>query len=329
MPQRARISPRLIVLATGVIIFHTIVTILEEHLFSLDEFKQSAGGAFMTFYLYTATTFLYLPIVRAGARKQERSASATTVLKVALVYVGTTTLTKTSLRYIDVPTQTVLKSAKLLPVMAGSICILGKSFSHREWIAALMLCTGITMFNLSTRFPQLEQTLAGAACIVVALLCDALLGPYQKHALSQGATTSMLMLAQSACGGLLMLVTCLLDGTFWPGLYLLVTDFDVSLTLVLWALALTSGTALVLRLVDEHSAVTAILVTTVRKALTLFASFILFPKHIGIGHPIGACLVFGSAFVTLKQPSRKPRASEREPLLPVTRGEATQHLRQV
>jgi hypothetical protein len=42
-------------------------------------------------------------------------------------------------------------------------------------------------------------------------------------------------------------------------------------------------------------------VTTGRKALTLFASFVLFPKHFGIGHPIGAMLVFGSAFVTLRR----------------------------
>ena len=54
------------------------------------------------------------------------------LLTVVTVYVGTTTLTKTSLRYIDVPTQTILKSAKLLPVMAGSILILRRSFHRRH-----------------------------------------------------------------------------------------------------------------------------------------------------------------------------------------------------
>ena len=63
---------------------------------------------------------------------------------------------------------------------------------------------------------------------------------------------------------------------------------------------------LVLRLVDEYSAVTAIVVTTARKALTLFASFLLFPKHVGLGHPVGAALVFGSAFITMKKPAKRP-----------------------
>ena len=43
--------------------------------------------------------------------------------------------------------------------------------------------------------------------------------------------------------------------------------------------------------------------TTARKTLTLIAS-VLFPKPIGIGHPIGAALVEGSAFVA----QRKKRA---------------------
>ena len=106
------------------------------------------------------------------------------LLRVATLYVGTTTLTKTSLRYIDMPTQTVLKSAKLLPVMAGSIVILGKRYSPREWLAACMLCAGIAIFNLSTHFPESRRTMAGALCICIALLCDACLGNYQKKVLA-------------------------------------------------------------------------------------------------------------------------------------------------
>ena len=60
---------------------------------------------------------------------------------------------------------------------------------------------------------------------------------------------------------------------------------------------LTCVQALILRLVDEFSAVTAITVTTLRKAGTLAASFALFPKPIGLGHPVGAALVLCSAFV--------------------------------
>ena len=48
----------------------------------------------------------------------------------------------------------------------------------------------------------------------------------------------------------------------------------------------------------------------------MVASFLLFPKHVGIGHPLGAALVFGSAFVTLKKPGTAAKQREAVPLLP-------------
>lgn len=302
--SQASSTRRFSVLAGGVLVSHTLVTVLEERLFRLDNFKQHSGGAFMTLFMYTCAVVLYLPREWRAVRDLPPE-SRRLLLTVSTLYVGTTTLTKTSLRYIDMPTQTVLKSAKLLPVMAGSIIILGRRYSVHEWVAAAMLCAGIAIFNLATHLPQSRQTLAGSVCILIALGCDAMLGNMQQKALSTaGISTDALMLMQSAFGTCLMTVTCAIDGTLVPGLHLLLDDFEVSSTLVLWAIAITAGTALVLRLVEHYSAVTAIVVTTARKALTLIASFVLFPKPIGIGHPIGAALVFGSAFVA----QRKKRA---------------------
>ena len=258
----------------------------------------------MTFFMYSCTVFAYYPRVRGftlpgNARRM--------LLFVSMIYVGTTTLTKTSLRYIDMPTQTVLKSAKLLPVMAGSIIVLGKCYSLREWMAALMLCSGVAIFSLSTNFPEFRSTLAGVLCIAIALMCDALLGNYQQKVLQMGVTTEQLLFMQSVFGMVCMLCVTIADGTLLPGIDLLLRDVQVSITLIAWAIAIIGGTALILKLVAEYSAVAAIVVTTVRKALTLIASFALFPKHIGIGHPIGAALVFGSAFVAQSAKRKRPK----------------------
>ena len=285
---------RFATLALGVLVMHTLVTILEERLFTIPAFREHSGGAFMTLFMYSFTVVAYVP----RARGQSLPPNAFKALAfVSTIYVGTTTLTKTSLRYLDMPTQTVLKSAKLLPVMAGSILILGRRYSRAEWLAAFMLCAGVVIFNMSTNFPAFQSTMQGGICIGVALTCDAMLGNYQQKVMSSGVSSDQLMLYQSVAGMLYMLVVTLADGTLFPGVDLLLHDVEVSSMLILWAIAITAGTALVLKLVAEYSAVVAIVVTTVRKALTLIASFILFPKHLGIGHPIGAALVFGSAFV--------------------------------
>ena len=280
----------------------------------MSAFKAHSGGAFMTLFMYLATCLVYSIRLRnklSGFGMPPASSARRLLLTVSMLYVGTTTLTKTSLRYIDMPTQTVLKSAKLLPVMAGSILILGKSYTIHEWVAALMLVTGICIFNLSTYFPESNQTLAGAVCICVALMCDALLGNYQQKVLNSGVATDQLMFWQSAFGATFMLVVTACDGTLRPGFDLLLTDYAVSSTMVAWAISITVGTAFILQLVAEFSAVTAIVVTTGRKALTLIASFVLFPKHLGIGHPIGAALVFGSAFVAQRKKRHQQQVQHR------------------
>mmetsp|Transcript_26036 Transcript_26036/g.45743 ORF Transcript_26036/g.45743 Transcript_26036/m.45743 type:complete len:128 (-) Transcript_26036:11-394(-) len=114
---------------------------------------------------------------------------------------------------------------------------------------------------------------------------------------------------QSAIGCVYMLFTVMATSGLSTGLRLLASDVGITFTLLTWSVALITGTALVLVLVDEFSAVAAVSVTTVRKAFTLLASFVLFPKPLGWGHAVGAALVFGSAFVARKSSPPKHRES--------------------
>ena len=293
---------RLLLLSGGVIVLHTLVTILEEALFAQPVFRAKAGSTFMTLTFYVMAAAAYAPRGGSGGggNKQPRLSRRLTgmIAASAALYVTTTTLSKTALTYIDLPTQSILKSAKLLPVMVGSIVILGQRFTLREWLAAAMLVSGIAIFSASgSGQPRGAQSLRGGACLLVALVCDAALGNYQKRVLQQGCTVQQLMLYQSLAGMLAMGAACVASGTLLPGAALLISGEPVALMLLGWAAALTAGTALILRLVDEYSAVTAITVTTLRKAGTLAASFALFPKPLGLGHPIGAALVLCSALV--------------------------------
>ena len=53
----------------------------------------------------------------------------------------------------------------------------------------------------------------GSGCILVALICDALVGNYQQKVLSRGTSVDELMLFQSAVGAAYMLAVCLATAT--------------------------------------------------------------------------------------------------------------------
>ena len=161
---------RLVQLSAGVLLSHTLVTILEEFLFADERFLRDAGTSFLTLVMYVLTLAAYFPAVHRtgelysvgrpkaallgsprGRRPQPGSFALGILLAVSVVNVGSSTLTKAALAYIDVPTQTVLKSAKLLPVMLGSVVIVRRRFTPAEWLAASMLVSGIVLFTTANR----------------------------------------------------------------------------------------------------------------------------------------------------------------------------------
>lgn len=70
----------------------------------------------------------------------------------ALLTLGTMGFSNSSLGYLNYPTQVIFKCCKLIPVMAGSILIQGKRYGPLDFIAAVLLCVGLTLFTLGEFF---------------------------------------------------------------------------------------------------------------------------------------------------------------------------------
>lgn len=66
----------------------------------------------------------------------------------AALTLGTMSFSNLALSYLNYPTQLIFKSCKLIPVMIGSIIILGKRYGFLDYIAAVVMCIGLTMFTL-------------------------------------------------------------------------------------------------------------------------------------------------------------------------------------
>jgi len=101
--------------------------------------------------------------------------------------------------------------------MFGSMLILRRRFTPSEWLAASMLVSGIALFSVANRAaapprpaaadrdPHADfDSLMGGSCVLVALLCDALLGNLQQRVLQGGTSVEALMLFQSAFGSVAM-----------------------------------------------------------------------------------------------------------------------------
>lgn len=70
----------------------------------------------------------------------------------ALLTLGTMGFSNASLGHLNYPTQVIFKCCKLIPVLIGGILIQGKRYGPLDFIAALLMCIGLTLFTLGLYF---------------------------------------------------------------------------------------------------------------------------------------------------------------------------------
>jgi drug/metabolite transporter (DMT)-like permease len=102
------------------------------------------------------------------------------------------------------------------------------------------------------------------------------------------------MLLQSLASAALLLVWTAFSGELVEGIYQCQRDPRILIALLSWAISNMAGIVVMLRIVGEFSAVTAVVLSLVRKIFSLFVSYAFFPKVFNGGHAVGLLLVFFS-----------------------------------
>jgi len=122
-------------------------------------------------------------------------------------------LSNQSLLWLNYPTQTLFKSAKLLPVMAGGVLINRRKFHVFEYLSALGLLMGLVCFTLTDMRVAPRFDFLGVFVICLALLADALIGNFQEKMFATfHCGANEVMTYSSAWAALFSLVLCAVDG---------------------------------------------------------------------------------------------------------------------
>lgn len=130
----------------------------------------------------------------AGGGLRERRAPHSWHAAVGFLTFATMWLSNQSLLWLNYPTQTVFKSAKLIPVMVGAVLINRKRFHILEYLSALALLAGLVAFTLTDAKVSPSFDLVGVFVICLALVADALIGNVQErmfHSYNTGASEMM------------------------------------------------------------------------------------------------------------------------------------------
>ncbi|CAG9561007.1 unnamed protein product [Danaus chrysippus] len=248
-----------------------------EEIFSNPEVKPVSLYITLIQFLITTALSYVESMVRIPIK---RKVPIKTYALLAALTLGTMSLSNLALSYLNYPTQLIFKSCKLIPVMAGSIIILGKRYGFLDYLAAIVMCIGLTMFTLADSQTSPNFDSFGVVVISLALFCDAIIGNVQEKAMKQFQATNNEVVFFSyaiACGYLIVITMStgiMIDGYYycsknWIKMYTNIFLLSVSGYIGLQA---------VLTLVRICGATVAVTVTTMRKVFSIIISFLLFSK---------------------------------------------------
>lgn len=158
---------RLALCATGICVCYLYYGLLQERLFTGEQLLGATFVLVTQCVTNTIVAVLWQQVERKlllpSATPSTRSTSASTISSLTLqlplhhwlllftsaCYVGAMGCSNEAIQYVSYPVAVLAKSCKLIPTMLVGQTVEGKLYSRKEWMAALLISTGIGIFHWS------------------------------------------------------------------------------------------------------------------------------------------------------------------------------------
>mmetsp|Transcript_1167 Transcript_1167/g.2769 ORF Transcript_1167/g.2769 Transcript_1167/m.2769 type:complete len:376 (+) Transcript_1167:79-1206(+) len=210
-----------------------------------------------------------------------------------------TTCQYEALRYVSFPTQTLGKTAKMIPVMIWGTCLIGKTYKLKDYLVAATVSGGCALFILTgnvtsaaARHADKTTSFMGLFMMVGYLAFDGLTSSWQERLFKKSNTSTW---NQMLYVGLLSTVTTMIGQA---GARTTIPGWDPLLYSYIMALSLSAaiGQIFILITIKEFGALLFATIMTTRQFLSILLSCILFLHPLSAGQWVGTVMVFGALY---------------------------------
>ncbi len=303
---------RWLLLATGTIIFIQASCVIEEWIFKqLPGFKFHWFVALVELVLFALLGHVGLAVSSSSTllTPPPRRGPLHLYVLVGVCLTAGTGLGKVAYRYVNYATGTVLKSMKLLPVMGVSVCWLRRGYTRMQVLASVLMVVSAALFGLGEVEVEPSFHPLGLLLSFLCLIAQALQNNGSDRLLrDHGAPVHESMLYTNGVGALGTLLVTLCNGELLPALAFFGRTAKGSALLIVRCLLFYFGALLYTMLIGESGAVSAVFVTTMRKALTVVLSFVIFPKPWSEKYSFGAAALLLAIYCEYKGKDAKQAA---------------------
>lgn len=190
---------------------------------------------------------------------------------------------------------TVFRSCKLVPTMIIATILNARKFKSYEYVCALSICGGLVLFAMADyKIDPLQFDPTGLILVSGSVVADAILPNAQEHLFKAGSSRLEVTVFSNLFSfyGMTFITVC--NGTLRPFLSVLRHDSTLRLYFGIYTVLSYISISCYMTLVKRFGGVTAVVLTTARKAMTLVLSFLLFPKGFSWLYVAGSAFVLGA-----------------------------------
>ncbi|KAL8269565.1 hypothetical protein Esti_006507 [Eimeria stiedai] len=201
---------------------------------------------------------------------------------ISLSYSGSMLFTNYALTHVNYPTQILVKSAKMVPVVVGGFIFFGKTYPWQDYLSVCVVTCSLAVFQLCKNEAKViagsmqQNSLLGLLLLCGSLLCDGLTGPRQDRLLAREKHLSslLMMFITNSCAIVWIgAATAVAEGL--RPLYFLAAQPDAAGYLFAFAVCGSLGQLFIYQSLKHFGSLYTSLFTTIRKAAsTLFSVYV-------------------------------------------------------
>jgi UDP-galactose transporter B1 len=220
-------------------------------------------------------------------------------------YVGAMFLSQKSLQYINFPTQVIVKSCKMVPVMVAGALIHKKKYSSADYIRVAMVTLGIIVFTFFKDAGKVSKEATGAQVSIwieafglslatFSLVLDAFVSPNQDAVKEKHKCTPYQLMYYSNIWGLVVsLGLAVWAGELQPAAAAVMSNSNLFFDIACFGLLSSAGQVFIFLVMDSFGSLTLVTITTTRKFFTVLGSIIIYKHNVSPGQIAGMVMVFG------------------------------------
>lgn len=225
-----------------------------------------------------------------------------------------------ALKFISFPTQVLAKASKVIPVMLMGKIVSRKSYEYWEYLTAVLISLGVSMFLLSSstdNHPSTVTTFSGVLILAGYIVFDSFTSNWQDNLFKYKMSSVQMMFGVNLFSCLFTVGSLLEQGAFFNSLAFMTRHSEFAFHAVLLSVCSAFGQLFIFFTIAQFGAAVFTIIMTLRQALAILLSCFLYGHPVSLTGGLGVGVVFLALFLRIYARSRVKKSSKRPAQTPV------------